>query len=91
MELTWDETKRLKTLQERQLDFNDAREVFEQIHLNIADERIDYGEPRIIVVGFLRKRMVILVYTPRNETKHIISMSKANEREIRKYRQFFMD
>jgi uncharacterized DUF497 family protein len=91
MKLTWDETKRQKTLEERQLDFNDASEVFEQIHLNIADTRIDYGEPRFIVVGFLRKRMIILVYTPRGETRHIISMRKANEREIKKYQQFLLD
>ncbi len=52
MKLTWDETKRQKTLQERELDFNDAIEVFAQCHLSTPDERIDYGEQRFIVVGF---------------------------------------
>ncbi len=91
MKLTWDEAKRQKTLQERQLDFKDAVEILTQCHLQIPDERVDYGEPRFIVVGFLQQRMIVLVYTPRNEAKHIISMRKANEREIKKYTQFFLD
>lgn len=91
MTLTWDEQKRQKTLQERELDFSDALEVFTQPHLKIIDDRMDYGEQRFIVVGFLKKRMLILVYTPRGETKHIISMRKANEREIKKYSQFLLD
>ena len=91
MKLSWNEVKRQKTLQERELDFNDAAEVFAQCHLSIPDERIDYGEPRFIVVGFLQNRMTILVYAPRGEAKHIISMRKANDREIKKYSQFFMD
>jgi uncharacterized protein len=91
MKLTWDEAKRQKTLQERQLDFKDAVEILTQCHLQIPDERVDYGEPRFIVVGFLQQRMMVLVYTPRDEVKHIISMRKANEREIKKYTQFFLD
>lgn len=51
---------------------------------------MNYGERRFIVVGFLRERMTILVYTPRGEAKHIISMRKANEREIKKYSQLFL-
>jgi uncharacterized DUF497 family protein len=91
MKLTWDEAKRQKILQERQLDFKDASEILTQCHLQIPDDRMDYGEPRFIVVGFLQQRMMVLVYTPRNEVKHIISMRKANEREIKKYTQFFLD
>ncbi|WP_349627421.1 BrnT family toxin [Rhodopseudomonas palustris] len=41
----------------------------------------DYGELRIITVGLLRGRMVIVVWTPRSEARHIFSMRKANDRE----------
>ncbi len=49
------------------------------------DERKDYGESRNITVGFLRDRMVIIVWTSHRDARHIISMRKANEREITKY------
>lgn len=85
MELTWDETKRQRTLAERGLDFADAVEVFKGIHLSFPDERKDYGEPRFITVGLLKGRMVVLVYSPRDDARHIISMRKANDREIKKF------
>ena len=55
--------------------------MFEGKVLNIPDQRRDYGEPRIITVGWLRGRMVIVVWTPRGTTRHVISMRKANARE----------
>jgi uncharacterized DUF497 family protein len=85
MELTWDEAKRQRTLAERGLDFADAVEVFKGPTYTFPDDRKDYGEPRFITVGFLRGRMVVLVVTPRGDAKHIISMRKANDREIKKF------
>jgi uncharacterized DUF497 family protein len=38
-------------------------------------------------VGFLRGRMVVVVWTPRGEARHIISMRKANDREKARYGQ----
>jgi uncharacterized DUF497 family protein len=35
----------------------------------------------MITAGHLRGRLVIVVWTQRGETRHIISMRKANERE----------
>jgi uncharacterized DUF497 family protein len=39
----------------------------------------------LTTVGVLDGRMVILVWTPRGEARRIISMRKANEREIAKF------
>jgi uncharacterized DUF497 family protein len=55
--------------------------VFAGSALDIPDERRDYGEPRIITVGLLRGRMVIVVWTPRGDGRHVFSMRKANDRE----------
>jgi uncharacterized DUF497 family protein len=49
------------------------------------DGRFDYGEARFITVGYLNERMVVLVWTPRGENRHVISMRKANERERKRY------
>jgi len=81
MKITFDPVKRANALTDRSLDFADAEEVFAGKALNIPDERRDYGEPRIITVGLLRGRMVIVVWTPRGNGRHVFSMRKANDRE----------
>ena len=58
-----------------------AEEVFAGDTLTVEDDRQDYGEKRFITIGFLDRRMVILVWTPRAGTCRIVSMRKANERE----------
>ncbi|PZA10239.1 BrnT family toxin [Rhodopseudomonas palustris] len=87
MRITFDPAKREATLLERKLDFNDAVEVFAGQCIHIPDKRRDYGEERIITVGKLLGRMVIVVWTPRGEARHVISMRKANDREKARFGQ----
>lgn len=54
-------------------------------HFTAEDTREDYAEPRFITVGTIDGRMVVMVWTPRGEARRIISMRKANEREITRY------
>ena len=81
MRITFDKTKRQKTLSERGLDFADAIVVFAGVTLEVEDQRRDYGETRIICYGLLQDRMVVVGYTPRGAVRHVFSMGKANERE----------
>ncbi len=85
MKITFDPHKREKTVVERQVDFLDAAKVFENGDFKFQDTRKDYGEKRMIAVGYLKKRMVIIVYVDRGESRQIISMRKANAREIKRY------
>lgn len=39
----------------------------------------------MITAGYLRGRMVIIGWTPRNDARHVFSMRKANDREKEKY------
>lgn len=87
MEIAYDPVKRLRTLAERGLDFEDARIVFRGETLTAEDTRHDYDEVRFVTVGHLRGRMVIVIWTPRGDVRHVISMRKANEREQARYRQ----
>ena len=73
-----------RTLQERGLDFQRAKDVFDGPHLTRPDQRKDYGERRFISAGKLNGRIVIIVWTPRGRARRIISMRKANEREIKR-------
>lgn len=82
MEIEYDETKRRWTLQNRQLDFADARKVFEALELELEDDRIDYGERRILSFGKIDERSVAVVWTPRANSRRIISMRHVHDREI---------
>jgi uncharacterized DUF497 family protein len=63
MKIIYDPVKRAITLADRGLDFEDAAEVFRDDTLDFPDHRRDYGELRILTVGHLRGRMVIVVWT----------------------------
>ncbi len=91
MKITFDPNKRKKTLEERGLDFEDAAIVFSGQVYEFEDIRKDYGEPRIIAVGYLACRMVIVGYVQRDDKRHIFSMRKANEREIKQYQERFTE
>ena len=81
MAITYDPNKREATLRARGMDFERAAEVLDGDVLGWPDERFDYGELRIVTIGFLDGRMVGIVWTPRGDDRHIISMRKANARE----------
>ena len=87
MRISYDPEKRDWTLAERGLDFNDATQVFAGPTIDILDDRKDYGEVRWVTYGLLNGRMVALVWTPRGEGRHVISMRKANEREQKTYQE----
>jgi uncharacterized protein len=88
MRLSWDEAKRQVTLKERGLDFALAAEMFDDTNYNytIEDLRKDYGENRYISFGLMGNRLCVVVWTPREAARHIISMRKANEREQESYK-----
>ena len=73
--------KRARTLEERRLDFADADQVFAGPNITKEDARRDYGEVRFQTIGYLRNRLVMVVWTQRDEARRIISMRKCNERE----------
>ena len=81
MRVTFDPAKRAKTLAERGLDFEDAAIVFQGTTVEVEDTRRNYGERRIICYGLLSGRLVVVGYTPRDDSRHVFSMRKANDRE----------
>jgi uncharacterized DUF497 family protein len=89
MKIAFDPVKRAVTLAERGLDFEDAADLFRGDTLDFPDDRQDYGERRMITVGHLRGRMMIVVWTPRGNARHVISMRKANAREKARFGKRF--
>jgi uncharacterized DUF497 family protein len=81
VKITFDPSKRAATLQERGLDFADAALVFAGRTMTREDTRRAYGERRFQTVGYLRGRMVMVVWVPDGDGRRVISMRKCNERE----------
>mgnify|MGYP001767340594 CR=1 FL=1 len=84
VEIGCDPAKRARTLAERGLDFFDAVFVFAGRAVTLEDIRRDYGESRFQTYGLLRGRWVQVVWTPRGDIHHVISMRHCHEREIRR-------
>jgi hypothetical protein len=53
--------------------------------LIVADTRRDYGEDRFQAFGLIAERLHVFVFTPRSGKTHIISLRKANKREVERY------
>jgi uncharacterized DUF497 family protein len=49
------------------------------------DHRHEYGETRFLAMGYLDARVHVIVFTPRKQMIHIISLRKANPREVKIY------
>ena len=49
------------------------------------DIRKEYGERRYRVLGLIGDRLHSVVFTPRADKVHVISLRKANPREVKRY------
>ena len=81
MSYEWDEQKRQINIKKHGLDFVDVTALFDGEIVTLPDERFDYGETRLIVMGILRDQVVVVVYTERGENIRIISARKATKNE----------
>ena len=85
MMISSDPEKRNWTLAERGLDFERCPEVFGGVHMTVEDTRENYGETRHMTIGTHGARMVVVVWTVRDDMRRIISMRKANDHEQTAY------
>lgn len=85
MKLSFDPAKRELTLMRRGLDFADAGRIFDGDTLDFIDDRIDYGEKRIVSIGQLDDLTVVVVWTLREHDRRVISMRKASRDERETY------
>jgi uncharacterized protein len=78
----WDDRKNKFDIRKHGFDFADAWEIFEAPMLTAPDRRKDYGEERWIGVGFLKERIVVIVFTEQDDDAiRITSLRKALKHE----------
>lgn len=86
MRFEWDEAKNQSQIRKHGPSFVDAPKVFAAPMLRQEDDRHDYGERRWFGIGFLLRRIVVLIWTePDEETIRVISMRKAMSHERTRY------
>jgi uncharacterized protein len=85
VDITFDASKSKRNVALRGMPF-DLAAMFEwDSALIIEDLRRDYGESRFQALGLIDGRLHMLVFTPREGKVHVISLRKANEREVKRY------
>ena len=83
MRYEWDETKREETLLKREVDFASMDYFDWETAVHQASNRD--GETRWSTLGLIGNRLYHVVWTERGQSIRIISLRKANSREVAKY------
>jgi hypothetical protein len=85
VDISFDPAKDVRNIARRGLSLARVADFDWSSALVVEDTRWDYGEQRFQALGFIDDRLHMLVFTPRSGKIHIISLRKANSREVRRY------
>jgi uncharacterized DUF497 family protein len=50
-----------------------------------VDDRKRYSEPRFVATGLIEQRLYVMVFCLREVSVRLISLRKANDREVKRY------
>lgn len=85
MFVSFDPTKNATNIATRGLPFELIEQLDWATALIAEDTRKAYGERRFQVLGIIGDRLHAVVFTPRDDKVHVISLRKANSREVNRY------
>ncbi len=86
-DISFDSVKSHRNEVERGLPFSLVLDLDWSSALIKEDTRRDYGERRLQLLGLIRGRLHAMVFTPRHDKVHVISLRKANNREVKHHEQ----
>ena len=84
MAIIFDPDKNLRNAAERGLSFDLVTNFDWTTVRVIEDNRQDYGEVRLQLWGLIDRRRHVAVVTPRGADLRVISLRKANSKEVRR-------
>ena len=84
-DISFDPSKNDRNIASRGISFEVATQFEWDTAMIAEDHRWEYGEPRFQALGFIAGRLHAMVFTPRAGKIHVISLRKANRREMRRY------
>ncbi len=85
MDITFDQAKSVANLKKHGLTLGDAGFIDWDTLMTKKDVRREYAETRMIGYAFIGERLHCVVYTDRGNKRRIISLRKANNRELEDY------
>ena len=85
MDIEWDEAKDTANRAKHGVSLAEAVHLDWSVGLDLIDIRNDYGEIRVIRYARLGARLFVCVYVRREQNRRIISLRKANKREMMTY------
>jgi uncharacterized protein len=85
MRIEYDARKSIENEKLRGIPFDLAERFDWESAIITRDVRKDYGEDRFLALGLIDGRLHSLVFTPRSKRIRVISLRKANKREIKTY------
>jgi len=83
--IEFDEAKSVRNRETRGIGFDRFAEMNSGRLVWFDDNRVDYGERRVTVIGSIDGRLHVAVVTLRSERVRVISLRRANRREERMY------
>ena len=81
MQFSYDEAKNKTNVQKHGVSLDEAKLLEWDLLISTHDARRDYGEVRTVGFTLIADRLYCVVFTDRGDTRHIISLRKANNRE----------
>ncbi len=85
MLLEFDSAKSDRNLKDRGIGFERFADIDPEAAVSVEDDREDYGERRLRVLGLIDGVLHAAVITPRGGKIRVISLRRANRREERAY------
>lgn len=84
----WDEDKARSNIQKHGVTFEEAAEVFFDPFYQTGDASVDEGEARDFIIGYtFSQRLLLAVYTEREDRTRIISARPATRAERKVYEE----
>ena len=87
--MSYDPAKRKVNLRKHGIDLAECEPVFDEPMVSREDDRYAYGEQRLVSLGWLKSREVVLVWTDRDDGPHLISCSEGETHEQEAYFRAF--
>lgn len=81
MNLEWDEKKRKRVTEERGVDIVYAALIFRGEVLTRIDDRLGYGEVRLVSLGMVQDECFVVVHTERENATRLITAWKGGRDE----------
>ncbi len=85
MEIEFDPAKNTRNIEQRGIFFEWVESFEFETAVIRLDLRQQYGEPRFNAIGYIGNRLYHLTFTLRADKIRVISLRKANRREVKRY------